>query len=135
MAGAPARVGVAIRRGKDYGEHPAPPRASAAVARGVYDNRPLVFVDEKDGRKGVYIDLLEHIAPTEGWQLQYVAGTWHSVSTAGKRAIDLLAAIAYSEDRRRVTTLTSATWSELGAGLYAARRRGQHAARPGRQDA
>jgi len=77
----------------------APARVGAPLRVGVYDNRPLVFVDEDGRAQGVYIDLLEHIAQQEGWQLQYVAGTWQQcLDQLDSGAIDLLAAIAYSED-------------------------------------
>lgn len=43
---------------------------------GVYNNKPQLFVDD-DGRvKGIAADLLNYIAEREGWELEYVQGSW-----------------------------------------------------------
>jgi two-component system cell cycle sensor histidine kinase/response regulator CckA len=80
------------------------PAADAAktVRVGVYDNKPLVFMDDAGKPKGIFIDLLEHVAVKEQWHLNYIPGTWveclERLETGG---IDLLTAIAYSQDRAK----------------------------------
>jgi two-component system, cell cycle sensor histidine kinase and response regulator CckA len=80
------------------------PAADAAktVRVGVYDNKPLVFLDDAGKPKGIFIDLLEHVAVKEQWRLNYIPGTWveclERLETGG---IDLLTAIAYSQDRAK----------------------------------
>ncbi|MGC8827319.1 MAG: transporter substrate-binding domain-containing protein, partial [Anaerolineae bacterium] len=67
---------------------------------GIYQDHPLVFVDENGRVQGFYIDILEEIARLEGWQIVYAAGTWEECLRrleAGE--IDLLVAIAYRPER------------------------------------
>ena len=77
-------------------------QAGTPLRVGIYPDAPLVFLDAKGVPQGVYIDLLEHIAPQEGWQIQYVSGSWEEgLARLRKGQIDLLTAIAYSEERAR----------------------------------
>jgi len=79
------------------------------VRVGVYPNEPLIFKD-KDGRiKGIYNDLLVHVAQKEKWNLKYVPGTWEEcVERLNNHEIDLMAAIAYSEKRSFFTPASTA---------------------------
>jgi len=74
--------------------------AAVEVRVGVYQNKPKVFIDENGKADGFYIDLLEHIAKSEDWNLQYIPGTWSQcLDRLEKGQIDLLPDIAFSEDR------------------------------------
>ncbi len=59
-------------------------------------------MDDAGKPKGIFIDLLEHVAVKEQWRLNYIPGTWveclERLETGG---IDLLTAIAYSQDRAK----------------------------------
>lgn len=44
------------------------------VKVGVYENEPMVFLDGEGNAQGFYVDLLEHIASAEGWEISYVPG-------------------------------------------------------------
>ncbi|MES9834455.1 MAG: EAL domain-containing protein [Candidatus Thiodiazotropha sp. DIVDIV] len=69
---------------------------------GVYKNPPLVDTGSKGQPRGLFIDILEHIAYQEGWKLRYIPGTWsdqlHRLAT-GK--IDLLPAVAFNHARNK----------------------------------
>ena len=39
---------------------------------GVYQNPPLIGMDENNNPEGFFIHILEHIAQEEGWELIYV---------------------------------------------------------------
>lgn len=70
------------------------------VKVGVYQNEPGVFKNDKGEIKGFYIDLLKHTADKEGWELDYVFGTWtDSLHKLAKGNIDLLVAIAHTRKR------------------------------------
>lgn len=76
--------------------------ASNTIRVGVYQDFPLVFYDDAGEAHGVYIDLLEHIGAREGWSIEYVPCKWAdclSMLESGK--IDVLTAIAYSDERAR----------------------------------
>ncbi len=66
---------------------------------GYYENPPLVFTGE-DGPAGLYVDLLTAVAEETGWDLQFVHCEWEECLAALERGeLDLLCAIAYTEDR------------------------------------
>ncbi|WP_202319335.1 PAS domain S-box protein [Archaeoglobus neptunius] len=72
-----------------------------ALRVGVYDNPPLVF-KEDSGFKGFYIDILNHIAEQEGWDVEYVYGNFPSLLKMLRNGdIDLLVAVAYTEGRAK----------------------------------
>ena len=49
------------------------------VTVGVYENPPKIFTAESGKPAGIFIDLIEHIASSEGWQVRYVSGTWGKI--------------------------------------------------------
>jgi two-component system, cell cycle sensor histidine kinase and response regulator CckA len=46
---------------------------------GVYDNKPIIFVNDKGEAQGLFVDLLEEIASKEDWRFEYVAGDFSDV--------------------------------------------------------
>ena len=85
---------------------------------GVYENRPMVFVDEEGNPRGVYIDIIEDIAGKEGWTLEYVPGTWQQcLARLQQGELDILVDIAYSEARDETMDFTEenvfATWARI----------------------
>jgi PAS domain S-box-containing protein len=82
------------------GQSPTLPVNSDVVRVGVYQNSPKVGLDDNGDPQGIFIDLIEAIAEREGWQLEYVAGTWQeglSRLTAGR--IDLMPDVALTAER------------------------------------
>lgn len=82
----------------------APGQAAAGdtVKVGVYQNMPLTFIEPDGSVKGFFIDILEHVADKEGWELTYDPDSW---SECLKKVVigqtDLLGVIAYSAERNR----------------------------------
>ncbi len=61
---------------------------------------PLVFIDENNEADGFFIEILEYIAEKEGWNLEYIHGSWEeSLERLRKHEIDLLGSIAFSSER------------------------------------
>ncbi len=94
--------------------------AQTAVKVGIYNNEPLISVDRAGKGKGIFADILEYVAAKEGWQLEYVAGTWpECLSRLETHQIDILCAIAFSEERDRVYDFTQedlvTNWGQLFA--------------------
>jgi ABC-type amino acid transport substrate-binding protein len=76
--------------------------ASTAIKIGIYQDFPLVFADNNGKPQGVYIDVLEHIAPQEDWSLEYVHCKWADCLVQLENGtIDILTAIAYSKERTK----------------------------------
>ncbi len=75
-------------------------QADRTVNVGVYQNKPLTFIERDGSVSGFFIDVLENIAKKEGWDIHYTPGTWPQCLTNLKKGkIDLLGVIAYSKER------------------------------------
>lgn len=68
---------------------------------GLYESKPLTFKDVDNGFKGIYVDLIEHIANLNNWQLKfsYEPSMEKSLDNLKNGKIDLLLSVAYSEER------------------------------------
>jgi signal transduction histidine kinase len=67
---------------------------------GIFQNQPIVFIDDNGVPKGLYIDLLREIAGEEGWDIQYMPGTWaECLERLRSTEIDLMTSIAYLDER------------------------------------
>ncbi|PLX84034.1 MAG: hypothetical protein C0617_09435 [Desulfuromonas sp.] len=78
-----------------------PAHAAQAVRVGVYQNLPMVAFDEAGGARGIFPELMEEIARLEGWELEYVPGTWYEcLQRAARGEIDVISSIALTEERR-----------------------------------
>lgn len=66
---------------------------------GIYENQPMVLVDEQGKPQGFYVDIMEHIASVEDWELSYVVGTRaECVAWLRDGKIDVLPGIALEPD-------------------------------------
>ena len=73
------------------------------VTVGVYENAPKIFISESGKPSGIFIDIIEHIAKSEGWNLHYVPGTWgEGLDRLEKGEIDLMPDVAYTADREKI---------------------------------
>ncbi|ABW69073.1 ATP-binding protein [Desulfosudis oleivorans] len=82
-----------------------PVHAEARLVRvGVYENAPKVFVDGSTGEPaGIFIDVLEHVAKSEGWTVEYVSGTWgEGLDRLERGDIDLMPDVAHTSDREKI---------------------------------
>ena len=83
-----------------------PSQASASartVKVGVYENAPKIFTSTDGRPSGIFIDIIEHIAKNEEWDLQYVHGTWaEGLERLGKGEIDLMPDVAYTTSREKI---------------------------------
>jgi signal transduction histidine kinase len=70
------------------------------VRVGFYENPPKVFVDQAGIPRGIFIDIIEHIAKQEGWNLHYVNGTWdEGLTRLENDSIDIMPDVAFSDIR------------------------------------
>ena len=88
------------------------------VKVGVYSNKPLVFQDEEGKFQGLTIDVLRYIAQQEGWDLQFVPGTWlECLHRLEKGETDIQVAIALSDERKKIFSFPEQTlitnWGRL----------------------
>jgi len=72
------------------------------VKVGVYENAPKIFTDKSGKPSGIFVDIIEYIAKVEGWQLEYVAGTWvEGLDRLERGEIDLMPDVAYTVEREK----------------------------------
>jgi len=73
------------------------------VKVGVYENAPKILIAESGKPAGIFIDIIEHVAQNEGWNLQYVPGTWgEGLDRLLRGEIDLMPDVAHTADRAKV---------------------------------
>ena len=81
----------------------APMPASAAgrtVRVGVYENAPKIFTATSGQPAGIFIDIIESIAHSEGWRLHYVRGSWlEGLDRLERGEIDLMPDVAFTAAR------------------------------------
>ncbi len=90
------------------------------VTVGVYENAPKVFTSGSGKASGIFIDIIEHIAKSEGWELRYVSGTWaEGLDRLAKGEIDLMPDVAYTTDREKMYSFHEvpvlSSWSQVYA--------------------
>ncbi|MBW2545347.1 MAG: transporter substrate-binding domain-containing protein, partial [Deltaproteobacteria bacterium] len=74
-----------------------------SVKVGVYNNEPLLFADAAGKGKGVFVDIVEHVASKEGWRIEYVTGTWDQcLSRLENNQIDILGTIGFTKARDKL---------------------------------
>lgn len=78
----------------------APVWAQQKVRVGVYENSPKVAISNTGKPEGIFIDLIEAIGAKEGWQLEYVEGTWsEGLERLERGDIDLMPDVAGTAER------------------------------------
>lgn len=66
---------------------------------GAYENHPKIY-SENGAWEGLFPDILEYIASKEGWEIEYVSGTWtECLDRLENREIDMMVDVAYSPER------------------------------------
>lgn len=67
---------------------------------GVYDNSPKIENGQRGKPNGIFVDILEHVAKKEGWEIVYVSGTWsEGLRRLVNGGIDLMPDVAFSRER------------------------------------
>ena len=85
---------------------------------GIYQNNPKVFVDDNGRPQGIFVDLLEEVARTEGWALRYVRCDWlDCLQMLAGGELELMPDVAYTEPREKLydfhTIPALLSWSQL----------------------
>jgi signal transduction histidine kinase len=90
------------------------------VTVGIYENAPKVFTSESGKPSGIFVDIIEDMAKSEGWNLRYVPGTWaEGLDRLAKGEIDLMPDVAYTTDREKMYSFHEvpvlSSWSQVYA--------------------
>ena len=72
------------------------------VRVGIYDDKPMAYIDDTGNPAGLFPDVLDSIAVKEGWQLDYVFGAYSQcLERLEKNEIDLMVDAVESDQRVR----------------------------------
>ncbi len=87
---------------------------------GIYENSPKIFTDENGDAAGFWPEIIAYIADEEGWQIEYVHGTWsESLERLGNNEIDIMPDVAYTEERSKLYDFSNeavyVSWSRVYA--------------------
>src|SRR4030042_6050581 len=73
---------------------------TVVVKVGVYENEPKIFTNDEGVVSGLWADIINYMASKEGWEIEYVHGTWTQCLTRlENNQIDMMPDVAYSEER------------------------------------
>ena len=77
------------------------PVADQTLVRvGFYENPPKIFNSQNNIPKGIFPEIIEHIAEKENWRIEWVKGTWEEgLSRLESGTIDMMPDVAYSLKR------------------------------------
>jgi PAS domain S-box-containing protein len=86
---------------------------------GVYENAPKIYTDADGTVKGFWPDILNYIAKKEGWQIQWVHGTWtEGLDRLEKNEIDLMPDTGFTVERGVKYTFTDESVLTSWARVY-----------------
>ncbi len=75
---------------------------SRTVRVGMYENHPKIFTDDQGNASGFWPDIIAYIALEEGWEVEYIHGTWTQCQQRlEKNEIDMMPDVAYTGERSR----------------------------------
>jgi PAS domain S-box-containing protein len=85
---------------------------------GLYENNPKIFTDKNGDAAGFWPEIIEYIASEEGWEIEYVPGTWaECLNRLANNEIDIMPDVAYTEERAALYDFSNETvyvsWSRV----------------------
>ncbi len=100
---------------RDDGDDGRKPRS---ITVGLYENAPKVYTDSRGRPAGLFVELLDEIARSEGWQLRYVPCQWAECLTQLEQGkLDLMPDVAFSAERAQRfdfnTVSVANSWSQV----------------------
>jgi len=86
---------------------------------GIFNNQPIVFINSQNTPQGIYVDLLNEISGQEGWNIEYVFGSWsEGLDRLKNQEIDLMTSIAYTEERANYLDFSSENVLNMWGQVY-----------------
>ncbi len=91
-----------------------------SVKVGAYANHPKIYMDDNGRVSGFWPDLMEDIAETENWEIEYVWGTWSDgLDHLINKEIDIMPDVAFTEKRNKLYAFSEApvlmSWTRMYA--------------------
>ncbi|MCC6794464.1 MAG: SpoIIE family protein phosphatase [Candidatus Hydrogenedentes bacterium] len=91
---------------------------STPIRVGIYENRPMVFLDDMKRPSGLQVDIILEIAKQHEWPIEFVFGTWQEcLARLDTGEIDVLLDVGYSDDRAQDYDFSNeslfSTWAQI----------------------
>jgi ABC-type amino acid transport substrate-binding protein len=88
--------------------------ANEPVRVGIFQNKPIVYFE--DGPQGLFVDVLDHVAKKEGWELEYVTCELKECFNLLKsNELDLMTSLGRSPGRSELLTFSKESiWTFWG---------------------
>lgn len=91
---------------------------NTTIRIGIYQNEPKIFIDDSGNPRGIFVDILRHIALENNWSIQYVSGEWYEcLERLESGEIDLMPDVAWSEERAEIFDFNQETvlnnWGQI----------------------
>jgi signal transduction histidine kinase len=88
------------------------------VRVGFYENAPKLFTDESGRPSGFWPDIVGSIAAREGWEIEYVPGTWQTcLERLQNGDLDMMPDVAYTAERAALyafgTEVVYSSWATV----------------------
>jgi len=96
----------------------APTVRATELRVGIYQNEPKIFTDPTGKPSGIYVELLEEIARTEGWKINFIPCEWSDcLESLSEGRIDLMPDLALTDERSRIfsfhTNAVAYSWLQV----------------------
>ncbi len=93
---------------------------SITLRVGLYENSPKIFTDANGDAAGFWPDIIEYIAAEEGWEIEYVPGSWaQCLSRLENNEIAIMPDVAYTGERAALYEFSNeavyVSWSRVYA--------------------
>lgn len=89
------------------------------VRVGVYENAPKIYTAADGSIKGFWADIITYLAKKEGWQIQWVRGTWQEgLDRLSRNEIDLMPDAGFTVERGAIFTFTDQSILTSWARVY-----------------
>ena len=89
------------------------------VKAGLWDARPIQYIDESNNAKGIFPEIINKVALQEGWQVEYIPLSFtEGMRQLTKGEIDLMSSVAYSPKRTSDLSFTHETVITTFARIY-----------------
>jgi PAS domain S-box-containing protein len=86
---------------------------------GIYENKPKLFIDDAGNAAGFWPDIINYIASKEGWEIEYIPGTWvQCLDRLKNNEIDMMPDVAYTDDRAKIYDFSKETVYESWSRVY-----------------
>jgi two-component system NtrC family sensor kinase len=95
---------------------------SRPVKVGFYENSPKIFTDNDGHASGFWADIVNHIAESEGWQIEWVHGSWEEcLAKLENGEIDIMPDVTFTEQRAQLYAFSGEALLVSWSLIYAAK--------------